>query len=222
MNWKFFSKFIHMTLEAFRAIMSQQRINVSCEFVQDQAWANGVFCKVFQALSFLRLWWHSGNLWCHLALWDCWDSNLFQYTKKLVAIWFNYNQIEQVGHGLFTELTELTVAGFQRNPCIDAWAITPQQMQELILKLQLSIECSSLATTSDPPTTPTTMTSTATAAPTTPDPPTTVISTPSEPYECPDTCTNRMKEIERQMRDEVKDRMEELERRLKQLRSLSL
>lgn len=140
------------------------------------------------------------------------DGDVFLHTRKLREIYFNFNKLEHVGHGLLNGLTDLTYANFQGNPCFNAHASTQQKIQEL--NLQLPIQC--------PP---------ATLA-------TTTIATTSEPKECADTCTintevQKMKESveenERRMRDEMKnmvkeademkDRIEELEKKMREVNS---
>lgn len=117
------------------------------------------------------------------------DGDLFQYTPKLRQIGLHSNLLQHVGHDLMTDLTDLVDAGFLNNPCINVYANTPQQIEEL--NLQLPIQCPPLATT--------------------PDPLTTTISTTPEPNECPDTCT--LDENAQEMRA----RIEEFERRLSEL-----
>lgn len=124
------------------------------------------------------------------------DGEIFKHTRKVGGVWFNNNGLQHVGHDLLNGLTDLTWAAFQSNPCIHAYAHTPEAIQEL--KLRLQTQCPPSATP--------------------PDPPTTTISTTSEPNECPESCTSneqtqeiykRMEEMERQMRDETKARMED-------------
>lgn len=67
------------------------------------------------------------------------DGDLFQHTRKLRELFFESNLFEHVDHDILTGLTDLTFADFSSNPCIDAWADTPEGMQEL--KLQLTIQC---------------------------------------------------------------------------------
>lgn len=73
------------------------------------------------------------------------DGNLFQHTHKLREIYFGLNKLKYVGHGLLTGLTDLVVAEFLSNPCINIRANTTQQIQEL--NLQLPIRCPPAGTT---------------------------------------------------------------------------
>lgn len=134
------------------------------------------------------------------------DGNLFQHTPKLRHIHFSNNLLAHVGHGLLTTLTDLTAAEFHANPCVDTAAHTPDQIQDL--NLHLPIKCSTLDTTSDRPTT--------------------TISTTPVQNDCPISCTsneetrkmkNRMKKIERQMRDDLSERILELEKQMRELSS---
>lgn len=71
------------------------------------------------------------------------DGDLFQHTRKLRQIDFVSNSLEHVGHDFLTGLTDLEFVNFSWNPCIDASARTPQQIQEL--NLLLTIQCPPLA-----------------------------------------------------------------------------
>lgn len=123
------------------------------------------------------------------------DGNLFQHTRKLRTIYLDTNSLRHIGHDLLADLTDLTYAYFQGNPCIDAAANTPQEIQDL--NLQLPIQCPPSNITPDPPTTtypPTTTSSQATTSPTT-----------SKPNECITRCTSN------EEADEMKNRIEILE-----------
>lgn len=120
------------------------------------------------------------------------DSNLFQYTRKLQAISFGRNHLKHVGHDLLTGLTDLKVAVFESNPCINTRVDTPREIKHL--NLQLRSKCPAIE------------------FPTTPKPtPPTAISTTSEPNECPIRCTMN------EEADEMKKRIEEIEKQLKKL-----
>lgn len=67
------------------------------------------------------------------------DYDLFHHTRKIQWIYFDNNLLEHVGHDLLTGLTDLTFVDFGMNPCIHAWADTPQEIQQI--NLQLPIEC---------------------------------------------------------------------------------
>lgn len=66
------------------------------------------------------------------------DENLFMHTPKLEVIYFTFNLLQHVGYNLMTDLTELTYADFEWNPCVDFHANTTKLIQELfeILKIQ--------------------------------------------------------------------------------------
>lgn len=89
------------------------------------------------------------------------DSDLFQHTRKLRGIYFRKNLIENVGYGLLIGLTNLTTADFSLNSCINAFANTPEGIQEI--KLQMNNHCQPVTTTA--------------------------ISTTPEPNECAIRCT---------------------------------
>ena len=59
------------------------------------------------------------------------DSNLLQNTPLLQFVDFGSNLIEEVGEGIFNNVNNLRWALFQRNPCIDFIAATPEAMEEL-------------------------------------------------------------------------------------------
>lgn len=127
------------------------------------------------------------------------DGNLFQFTRKLREINFSGNFLDQVGYDLLTGLNNLTRVYFQNNPCVDEYANTPEQIEDL--NLQLPILCPhSVPTPTQSTVTTTQPASTSTAAQL---PSTTTISTTANPNECPNTCAlnNRMEEIEKQMRE---------------------
>lgn len=63
------------------------------------------------------------------------DSKLFQHTPRLSSIDFWDNQIAHVGLDLLANLNELDAVSFSDNVCIDSFAYTPQQIQELKQKL---------------------------------------------------------------------------------------
>lgn len=63
------------------------------------------------------------------------DGDLFQHTRKLERIDFNNNLIKHVGRDLLTGLTNLTVAFFFSNPCINAGTDTLKGVQALKLLL---------------------------------------------------------------------------------------
>lgn len=127
------------------------------------------------------------------------DGNLFQFTRKLREINFSGNLLEQVGYDLLTGLNNLSRVYFENDLCIDTYANTPDQIEDL--NLQLPILCphsaptptQSTSTTTQPDSTSTT-TQLASTSP---------ISTTTNPNECPNTCAlnDRMEEIEKQVRE---------------------
>lgn len=149
------------------------------------------------------------------------EGDLFQYTRKLKGIYFYVNSLAHIGHGLLTGLNNLTEAIFTANPCINAFAITPEQIQAL--NLQLPISCpplNSTVTTTQPGTAPTVTT--------TPTPtvtiPTTTISTTTAPDTCPVSCSNktnaseqRMVAMNAEMEQRLTRKIEELDRQIKEL-----
>lgn len=63
------------------------------------------------------------------------DGDLFQHSPKLVKIELNFNLIRGVGADLLSNLNELRYASFVENPCINAYAATPHQLEALKAKL---------------------------------------------------------------------------------------
>lgn len=126
------------------------------------------------------------------------DGDLFRFTPKLQEISFYNNSLQHVGHGLLTGLSNLKVVDFQVNPCIHIEAKTPYDIRQL--NLQLPIRC--------PPSN------------STPDPSTTTISSTSEPNGCPNTCTiNEEAQEMKEMNVEMQNRIEELEKQMRELNS---
>lgn len=60
------------------------------------------------------------------------DGDLFQNNRRLQQIDLGNNLIQNVGEGIFDHLAELRIVLFQRNPCIDSVAGTPEAIEELI------------------------------------------------------------------------------------------
>lgn len=58
-------------------------------------------------------------------------GDLFKFTLNIKNIVFDRNSIEHVGHDLLKDLTDLQLAHFQNNPCINVLAKTPQALSEL-------------------------------------------------------------------------------------------
>lgn len=75
------------------------------------------------------------------------DGNLFANTQNLHWVDVSNNRITNVGDGVFANLTDLSFVIFQRNPCVDFLATTPEAIEELRLSLpdycpaQLTIDC---------------------------------------------------------------------------------
>lgn len=67
------------------------------------------------------------------------NGDLFQHTRKLQQFHVYKNLLKHVEDNLLAGLTDLSAVQFQLNPCIDVYAGTPQQIQEL--ELQLPIQC---------------------------------------------------------------------------------
>lgn len=78
------------------------------------------------------------------------DSDLFKYTPKLQFIGLGNNLIQHIGLNMLNDLDNLAGVYFQKNPCIETNAGTPEAILEL--KLYLPQRCPPLAST-DPPTT---------------------------------------------------------------------
>jgi hypothetical protein len=66
------------------------------------------------------------------------SSGLFEATPNMTWIWFNWNQIERVGHDLFTplDLGRLQTVQFADNRCIDQFAQGRPQIEALIENLR--------------------------------------------------------------------------------------
>lgn len=86
---------------------------------------------------------HFGNL----KVLDVWNNklstlprDLFDFTPKLQRIHFSKNLLQRVGKNLLNGLRELKQADFRHNHCINFWAQTEHEIQEL--KQQLIIRCS--------------------------------------------------------------------------------
>lgn len=67
------------------------------------------------------------------------DGRLLQNNPRLRSIAFNDNSLAHVGFDLMTDLRFLQFANFQRNPCVDAVAHTPEDIR--VLNGQLPILC---------------------------------------------------------------------------------
>lgn len=136
------------------------------------------------------------------------EGDLFQHTQKLRGIYFYVNSLAHVGHNLLTGLNNLTEAIFTANPCINAFAITPEEIRAL--NLQLPISCpplNSTETTIQPETAPTITTTASVTIPTT------TISTTAAPDTCPISCSNKTNELEQRLTKKI----EELERQIQEL-----
>ena len=82
------------------------------------------------------------------------DGDLFKHTPKVQGIFFGNNLITNVGHNFLAGLNDLVLVEIQRNPCINVWAETPAEIENL--KSELLLRCPPLSTTSETPTTSTT------------------------------------------------------------------
>lgn len=81
------------------------------------------------------------------------NGDLFKSTRKIVAIQFSNNDIENTGQDLLTGLDGLRYADFTANQCIDSYANTTFEIQEM--KLRLPLQCPPFITV--PPTEPATI-----------------------------------------------------------------
>lgn len=160
------------------------------------------------------------------------DSNLFQYTRSLRAVFFPRNLLQHVGHDLFTDLDDLSYAHFQNNTCVDFIAWDRAEVQEWNLKLPVS--CPQLETTTLEPVTTTSLPVTTTTLPpsTSTLPPTfsttfTISTTTPSPNQCNLRCSLndesdlQSKKIE-QLNDVVRmyeQRLVEVEMQLRELLS---
>lgn len=105
------------------------------------------------------------------------DSDLFRYTPKLQFIGLGNNLLQHIGLNMLTDLNNLAGVYFQKNPCIETNAGTPDAIQEL--KRHLPQRCPPLALT---------------------DPPTTTISTTTQDSgECSYGCVTKIVSLEREM-----------------------
>lgn len=96
--------------------------------------------KQFPNLIFLGLW--MNNL---VTL----DGDLFKFTPKLQLIDVDGNQIENVGENLLSNLKDLTVADFSLNVCIDAFALTAEDIPDFIVKLEANCTTPTDTTTAE-------------------------------------------------------------------------
>lgn len=71
------------------------------------------------------------------------ESDLFQNSPKLLYLSFANNSIQTVGVDLLSKLNYLTSADFRGNICIDTFAETPEEIENL--KVQLITQCSKSA-----------------------------------------------------------------------------
>lgn len=67
------------------------------------------------------------------------ESDVFKYNPKLQWIYFHKSNIQHVGEGLLDGLDELTFVNFERNPCINTYGRTPEQIKQL--NKNLPIKC---------------------------------------------------------------------------------
>lgn len=95
------------------------------------------------------------------------DGDLFQNAPQLKWIDLSSNLIQNVGTNLLSNLNELTYISFIDNPCINSFANTPQEIENL--KSQLLTQCPPL-TTEAPNTTVTVPSTTDVVSSTTVDP----------------------------------------------------
>lgn len=61
------------------------------------------------------------------------EGDLFKYTPHIQSIEFENNLISSVGEGLLSGLSDLKLAQFEGNTCIDIRAETPQEIRDEIL-----------------------------------------------------------------------------------------
>lgn len=162
------------------------------------------------------------------------DSELFEHTRSVRAIYFSDNLLLHVGHGLFDGLDDLEYAQFLRNTCGSFSAYNAAQVRDL--NLRLPVNCVPLATTTLETTTDyTSMTATRTqslttsslsTAPTHPlpstpptlstastDPLTTTSTSWTEPDDCILSCSlykvNELQDMKIKHLDEVIERYEQ-------------
>lgn len=72
------------------------------------------------------------------------DGDLFKHNPKLQRVYFHSEKIQSVGDGLLSNLNELISVNFESNPCIDTYAATPEQVEEI--KSELVTKCPSSET----------------------------------------------------------------------------
>lgn len=73
------------------------------------------------------------------------DGDLFSLSPMLRQVEFNNNQLQHVGHNLLSSLSQLEIATFTNNPCINRQATTQSEIQAL--NNELPIRCPPLPAT---------------------------------------------------------------------------
>lgn len=105
-------------------------------FSGNLSWVEASDLKPFPDLQLISL---RGNQLASL------DGDLFKFNRGLRFVSFRENLLTSVGHDLLTNLTSLSQAAFNNNPCINVLATNPHAIEAL--NLQLPIDCPPLMTT---------------------------------------------------------------------------
>lgn len=118
------------------------------------------------------------------------DSDLFRYTRALVSIGFQYNELQHVGANVFANLIDLQIVNLVGNPCVDVRADNPQAISNL--NANLPAMCPMPSPDPEPPITTPEMTTVDTTVETTIE--TTTVGIPPE-GECTGECLERIKAL---------------------------
>lgn len=68
-------------------------------------------------------------------------GNIFEFNPELQRISFSLNKLKHIGQDIFMPLRDLQIAGFTSNTCIDSFARTPNELEEL--KNEIKLKCQS-------------------------------------------------------------------------------
>lgn len=79
------------------------------------------------------------------------DADLFKHSPRMQYILIAFNSIQTAGVDLLVDLTDLIYADLRGNICIDIWAGTPQEIQNLKLQLIRNVHQSRRSRNHNPP-----------------------------------------------------------------------
>lgn len=131
------------------------------------------------------------------------DSDLFRYTRGIVSIGFQFNELRHVGVNVFANLIDLQIVNLVGNPCVDIRADNPQAISDL--NANLPAMCPMPPPGTEPPTTAPEMTTVETTVETTIE--TTTFGIPPE-GECTGECLeriNRMNETNFELLEKISE-----------------